>query len=394
MKILLFANTDWYLYNFRLSLARAVRDRGAEVVLVSPPGPYGQRLRDEGFRWVSVPMHRRSLNLWTEAKLVKLLVALYRSEQPDLAHHFTIKCVVYGSLAARAARVKGCVNAVVGMGYVFSSQSALARLLRPLVKHLLGLVLKGKRTRLILQNSDDCAEFLAQRLVQRERLRVIRGSGVDTARFRPRERCLREAASPLRVLLATRILWDKGVAEFVEAARLLKVQGIAVEFLLAGRPDDGNPDAVPAAMIADWERARLIQAVGHIEDVAPLLRQVDLVVLPSCYREGVPKILVEAAASGLPIVATDVPGCREIVEHEVNGLLVEPKSAVALAAAIARLAQCPEDRERFGAAGRAKAIAHFDEKIVIDATLAVYRELIPISDRATQEPLAVGPQSI
>ena len=393
MKILLFANTDWYLYNFRLSLARAIRDRGAEVVLVSPPGPYGQRLRDEGFRWVSVPMHRRSLNLWTEAKLVKLLVALYRSEQPDLAHHFTIKCVVYGSLAARAARVKGCVNAVVGLGYVFSSQSALARLLRPLVKQLLGLVLKGKRTRLILQNSDDCAEFLAQRLVQRESLRVIRGSGVDTARFRPRERRLREAASPLRVLLATRILWDKGVAEFVEAARLLKVQGIAVEFLLAGRPDDGNPAAVPAAMIADWERARLIHAVGHIEDVAPLLRQVDLVVLPS-YREGVPKILVEAAASGLPIVATDVPGCREIVEHEVNGLLVEPKSAVALAAAIARLAQCPEDRERFGAAGRAKAIAHFDEKIVIDATLAVYRELIPIYDRTTQEPLAVGPQSI
>ena len=393
MKILLFANTDWYLYNFRLSLARAIRDRGAEVVLVSPPGPYGQRLRDEGFRWVSVPMHRRSLNLWTEAKLVKLLVALYRSEQPDLAHHFTIKCVVYGSLAARAARVKGCVNAVVGLGYVFSSQSALARLLRPLVKQLLGLVLKGKRTRLILQNSDDCAEFLAQRLVQRESLRVIRGSGVDTARFRPRERRLREAASPLRVLLATRILWDKGVAEFVEAARLLKVQGIAVEFLLAGRPDDGNPAAVPAAMIADWERARLIHAVGHIEDVAPLLRQVDLVVLPS-YREGVPKILLEAAASGLPIVATDVPGCREIVEHEVNGLLVEPKSAVALAAAIARLAQCPEDRERFGAAGRAKAIAHFDEKIVIDATLAVYRELIPIHDRTTQEPLAVGPQSI
>ncbi len=392
MKVLFFANTDWYLYNFRLALARAIRERGVEVVLVSPPGPYGQRLRDQGFRWIPVPMQRRSLNPFIEAKLIRLLVALYRDERPDLAHHFTIKCVVYGSLAARMSGLNGCVNAVVGMGYVFSSRSALARLLRPVVKLVLRLVLKSARTRLILQNSDDCAEFLAQKLVERERVRVIRGSGVDTTRFRPPERYLKEDGSPLRTLLATRILWDKGVAEFVEAARMLKAEGIAAEFILAGRPDEGNPAAVPASMIADWQTEGLLRAVGHIEDVATLLREVDLVVLPS-YREGVPKILVEAAASGLPIIATDVPGCREIVEHEVNGLLVEPKNAFALAGAIKRLARNPQDMARFGKAGRVKVMADFDEEIVIGATLAVYRELIPISDRMTRQPVAVFSQS-
>jgi glycosyltransferase involved in cell wall biosynthesis len=313
-----------------------------------------------------------------EARLIKSLVSLYREEQPDLVHHFTIKCVIYGSLAARAARVRGCVNDVAGMGYVFSSMSALARLLRPLVKRVLRLLLKGSRARLILQNSNDHVVFLAERLVPPEHVRIIRGSGVDTARFHPAEAFARDVNSPFRVLLATRLLWDKGIAEYVEAARLLKTDGVSAEFLIAGNADAGNPAAVPAEFIANCEKEGLIKALGHVEHMEVLLREVDLAVLPTTYGEGVPRILLEAAASGLAIVANDVPGCREIVEHGVNGLLVEPKNARALADAIKELARNPKERTKLGEAGRAKALAEFDERIVIRATLAVYRELVAI----------------
>jgi glycosyltransferase involved in cell wall biosynthesis len=381
MKVLFFANTDWYLYNFRLPLAKAIRALGAEVVMVSPPGPYGQRLSDQGFRWVPIAMQRRSLKPLREARLIKSLVSLYRKERPDLVHHFTIKCVIYGSLAARAARVRGCVNDIAGMGYIFSSTSTLARLLRPIVKRVLRLLLlRGARARLILQNPDDHGVVLAERLVKPEHVRIIRGSGVDTGRFHPPEALRRGLDSPFRALLATRLLWDKGIADFVEAARLLKAEGIPAEFLIAGSADVGNPAAVPAGFIADWEKEGLIRALGHIEQMEGLLREVDLAVLPTTYGEGVPRILLEAAASGLAIVANDVPGCREIVEHEVNGLLVEPKNTRALAEAIKRLARNPEERMRFGQAGRAKALAEFDERIVIRATLAVYRELIAIPE--------------
>ena len=187
LRVLLFANTDWYLYNFRLALAQALRDSGAEVVLVSPPGAYGPRLQEHGFRWIAVPMKRRSLNPFREVLLVRSLVALYRAERPDIAHHFTIKCVVYGSLAARWARVVACVNAVAGMGYVFSSRSVLAGLLRPLLKTVLRYLLRsGGPMRLILQNFDDRAVFLSLRLARPVDVRVIRGSGVDTKRFHPR----------------------------------------------------------------------------------------------------------------------------------------------------------------------------------------------------------------
>jgi asparagine synthase (glutamine-hydrolysing) len=387
VKVLLFANTDWYLYNFRLPLAQALRDSGANVVLVSPPGPYGPRLLEHGFRWIAVPMRRRSLNPVREAGLIVRLVLLYRAERPDLAHHFTLKCLVYGSLAARAAGIAGCVNAVAGMGYVFSSRSAGARLLRPVLESVLRRLMlrNGGRMRLILQNFDDRAVFLRQRLARPEDIRVIRGSGVDTARFHPPVDTPPRTVASFRALLATRLLWDKGVGEFVEAARLLKASGVAAEFLIAGSPDAGNPAAVPAATIAGWEREGVIKALGHVEPMDGLLREVDLVVLPTTYGEGVPRILLEAAASGLAIVATDVPGCREIVEHDVNGLLVTPGNTVALANAIERLAADPDERLRFGRAGRARALAEFDQRIVIRDTLAVYQELAPVQSMRSED---------
>lgn len=374
IKVVLFANTDWYLYNFRLSLARALRDEGAEVVLVSPPGPFGARLEKEGFRWIPIAMIRRSLNPASELRLVYALARLYRAERPDVVHHFTIKCVVYGSLAARLAGVSRRINAVTGLGYVFANQGLKARLLKPLVGALLRLALLGSRARLIVQNRDDESAFLRAGLVGKERVRLIRGSGVNTEVFRHAPRSRTQA--PFRVVLAARLLWDKGIREYVEAAARLRGAGLPIEFLLAGTPDSGNPAAVPGEMLERWTAERTITALGHVDDMAGLFSQVDAAVLPTYYGEGIPRSLIEAAASGLPAVTTDMPGCREAVEHGINGLLVPPRDADALAGAIRYLYENPQARERMGNAARARAVAQFDERIVLADTLAVYRELM------------------
>lgn len=373
MKIVLFANTDWYLYNFRRSLAIALRETGYDVLLVSPPGPYGPKLEALGFRWVRAPMERRSLNPLRELALLWWLRQLLRTERADLVHGFTIKCAVYGSLAARLAGVPARVNAVAGMGYVFSSVDAKARLLRPVVRALMRLALGGKGARLILQNPDDVELFKVARLVSGAQVRLIPGSGVDCERFAPTNH--RAPSERIQVALPARLLWDKGIAEFAGAARLLKAKGVSVDFLLAGEPDNGNPAAVPKEALEAWEGEGLLTCLGHVDDMPALFSSIDAVVLPS-YREGLPKGLIEAGACGLALITTDVPGCREVVTHEVDGLLVPVKDAQALAQAIERLVGDAALRKRLGEAARNKALAEFDERLVIERTLAVYAELL------------------
>lgn len=374
LKILLFANTDWYLYNFRRSLALAFKEAGHEVLLLSPPGPYGERLQAHGLRWVPAPMQRLSLNPLRELRFLVWLIRLIRRENIDLMHGFTIKCAVYGALAARLAGNRPRVSAVAGMGYVFTSQSMKARLLRPVVRWILRAALGGRSSRLILQNGDDVAVFEQARLIDRSHIRLIKGSGVDLTRFVP----LRKTVSPppFRVVLPARLLWDKGVGELVEASRQLKARGVAVEVLLAGEPDAGNPAAVSEDEIYRWQAADLVEWLGKVDDMPGLFQAVHAVVLPS-YREGLPKSLIEAAGCALPLVTSDVPGCREVVIDAVDGLLVPVRDAAALADAIERLAGDPVLCRRLGEAARRKAEAEFDERIVIERTMAVYQELLP-----------------
>lgn len=375
MKILLFANTEWYLYNFRLALARALRAAGAEVVLISPSGPYGARLQAEGFRWIALPMERRSLNPFRELLFLLHLVRLYRHEKPDVVHHFTIKCVIYGSLAARLAGIQRRINAVAGMGYVFISEELRAQLLRPFVRGLMKLALGGKQSRLVLQNADDLEMLEQVDLVDADRTVLIPGSGVNTNRFRPADVAVPWPRA-FRVFFAARLLWDKGIQELVDATRLLKAEGVAIECLVAGESDPGNPAAVPQETVQRWRDEGIVTVLGHVDDMVEWLHQVDVAVLPS-YREGMPKSLLEAAACGLPIVTTDAPGCRQIVKDGVNGLLVRPKDSLALAAAIRRMFENPGERARMGVAGRELVLRQFSEDIVLSKTLDVYRDLMP-----------------
>lgn len=376
MKVVLFANTDWYLFNFRLSLATALRDQGHEVLLVSPAGNYGRRLRELGFDWIIAPMDRRSLNPLKELRLLLWLRRILATEKVDVIHGFTLKCAIYGSLAARSllARAPARVNAVAGMGYVFTSGDLLARSLRPLVRAMFRIAFRGVSGRLVLQNEDDADFFRASGLADADCVRLIPGSGVDCGRFAPAESGEGRVGQRLKVVLPARLLWDKGIREYVDAARQLLKAGRAIDFFLAGEPDPGNPASVPEATISGWEAEGVLRALGHIDDMPSLFRGMDLVVLPS-YREGLPKGLIEAGACGLPVVTTDVPGCRDVVTDGREGILVAARSAGELAAAIARMQDEPETRRRYGQALRSKVVKHFDEKIIIAHTIDVYREL-------------------
>ncbi|MGH8114510.1 MAG: glycosyltransferase family 4 protein [Rhodanobacteraceae bacterium] len=376
-KVILFANTDWYLFNFRRSLALALQAEGYDVLLLSPSGEYGPRLRALGLRWQPLTMNRRSVNPLRETALLVRVAALLRHERPALLHNFTIKSAVYGSLAARMARVPARINAVDGLGYVFASNDRKARVLRPAVRALLRSALRGRNTRLILQNPDDMAAFEQFNLVESNRVRLIPGAGVDCTRFTPRATRRRAAGQPVRILLAARLLWEKGIAEYAKAAKTLRAQGRDVRFLLAGTPDPGNPAAVPEATLREWVAEGVLEWLGHVGNMRELYASVDIVVLPSYYREGIPTSLTEGAACGLPLITTDMPGCREVVTDGEDGLLIQPRDAEALASAITRLLDSPELAARLGHAARAKALDVFDEQIIIRRTLDVYRRLLP-----------------
>jgi glycosyltransferase involved in cell wall biosynthesis len=369
MRILLFANTDWYLYNFRLPLAVALRAKGCEVVFVSPPGNYSRRLIEAGFRWIAFPMSRYGINPFLELITIIRLVRLYRRERPSLVHHFTVKCVLYGSVAARIVGATSIINSITGLGYVFSNNSVLARMLRPLLMVFYRLALRN--TFIIFQNPENRDLFSRTGLLCGRGSYLVRGSGVDLAHFSPhhegkitRSRC---------VLLASRLLWAKGIEEFVEAAALVQEVMPDVVFQILGAGDPENPNTIPQDVIEGWKVDIKVKFMGHQDNMPLLLRQADVAVLPSYYGEGIPRILVEAAACGLPLVASDVPGCREVVKHGINGFLVPIKDPIALAEAILILLGDDTLRAEMGVMSRKIACREFPDERVISDTLEVYR---------------------
>jgi glycosyltransferase involved in cell wall biosynthesis len=371
VKIILFANTEWYLYNFRLALAQALRSEGHEVVLVSPPGKYSQRLEEAGFRWLSFPLSRRGTNPLAELATIWRLRNLYRLEKPDIVHHFTIKCVLYGSLAARLAGVRirksAVINAITGLGFVFIGQGWRAGGMRWLVKILYRIALKD--TQVVFQNEDDRALFFEMGLVTESQACLIPGSGVDTARFKMEP--ARETL-PVVVALPARMLWDKGVREFVEAAQILKAQGVPARFALVGDTDPNYPACVPEHQLNEWQSSGIVEWWGWQEDMVAVYRQADIVCLPS-YREGLPRTLVEAAACGRVLVAADVPGCRSIVRPGENGLLVPVRDGKALAEALCTLILDADLREKMGRCGREIVVREYSTERVLGDTLFLYK---------------------
>ncbi len=360
---------DWYFCHHYLALARAVRAAGFAVTVITGVADHGDAIREAGLDLIPLAVSRKGMNPARELQSILGLTRILRRLRPALLHNIAQKPVLYGTLAARLAGVPAVVNGVAGMGYLFTSETARARLVRALVGGAYRALLAAPNVRVLVQNPDDQEQVL--RLTGVEPV-LIPGSGVDLARFVPRP----QPPGPALVLLASRMLWDKGVGEFVAAARLLKARGLPARLVLVGKPDPGNPASVSEDQLRDWQREGCIEWWGYRADMPEVMAAAHIACLPSYYREGLPKFLIEAAAAGLPLVTTDATGCREAVEPGGNGLLVPVRDPVALAAALARLIGDAALRRRFGAQSRALAEARFDATRIHGATLAVYHELL------------------
>ena len=374
MKIILSANTDWYLYNFRRDLAGFLRARGEEVVLVSPPGPFVEKLQGLGFRWVAWDVGRQTMNPFSELQALIRLARLYKTEKPALVHHHTIKPALYGTLAARGAGVSGIVNSITGRGYVFLGADVTARVIRPFARGLYRLAFAPSNVFATFENPTDRDYFVANRMISPARARLIESVGVDPTRFLPQP----EPEGVPVILMAARMLWDKGAGVLVEAARVLHTRQ-KVRIVLAGAPDPGNPASIPQETLEEWHREGLIEWWGFQEDMNATYAQSHIVTLPTYYGEGVPTSLLEAAACGRPIVTTTIPGCQDFVTDGYNGLLVPPNDAHALAEALTRLLADPALRQQLGQRGRQRVLEKYTNEFVNSATYAVYRELIPSS---------------
>lgn len=366
-KKLVFVVTELgYFCSHRLNLAVAAKQAGFDVTVVTNCNQSRNLTLLKGFKLYHLPFHRSRLNPFAEVKTLWQLWKAYRHIRPGIVHQVALKPVIYGTLCAWLTGVPRIVNALGGMGYLFTHHSVKSTVVKPLMALAFRVLLNHRRCVLILQNPDD-VDLMAP-WVGGDKIQLIRGSGVDLERFYPADE---PPSPPVKAVMVSRLLWSKGIGELVEAASLLKKEGIPLEIHVAGDPDPQNPASVSPAALTAWKEKNLVTWLGARTDIAALYQQAHIAVLPS-YREGLPKSLAEAAACGKPIVTTDVPGCREVVDSGANGLLVPPGNAMALAQALKTLTRYPELRARMGKLSRKKAEQELDEKKIIAQTLAIY----------------------
>ena len=372
-KILYVDNRSQYFVSHRLPLAIAVRDQLAEVHVTT------LSRRDEDLKTITsngITFHRLSHNSNDRSVVKPLMLGfelarLFRQLKPDLIHVFTLKAMCVGGFAFLMANKSAVLMTVTGLGYAFTSRTLKARLLGKAVSTIMPPLLKRAGDEFIFQNQDDLAVFHDQFRIDRARLSLIRGSGVNTGEYT----MLSEKAGIPTVLLVARMLRDKGVFEFVEAASILKHEGVQARFLLVGDPDPENPAGIPGPQLKEWHESGVIEWRGYCHDMFTLFSEAHIVCLPS-YREGAPKVLIEAAACGKPIVTTDVSGCREVVRHNQNGLLVPPRDSHALADALRTLINDPRLRISMGQKGRALAESEFSLERVINENFKLYEKLL------------------
>jgi len=369
-KLVFAVNVDWFFLSHRLPLAMAAKQAGLEVYVLAEDTGKGEVIEQYGLKFIPFGFSTGN-HMLQDLQLLSELTRLYKKIRPVLVHQVTIKPVLIGSLAARLANVPAMVNALSGLGYLYINQSVKVRLARILSSVAFKVGFRHSHSRLILQNNDDKKLVLSNRLVDERKISIIRGSGVDENRFAYQP----ESGTDVRVVLPGRMLWDKGVGEFVEAAAFLKTKFPHVSFHLVGEPYPDNPKSIPLEQLQRWNREGHVQYEGHQEDMVRVLKEASIVCLPS-YREGLPKALLEASAIGRPIVTTDAPGCREIVRDGVNGYLVPVRDSYWLSKRIEKLILEPDTRRRFGENGRQIVENEFTVEKIATETLTLYRTLL------------------
>jgi glycosyltransferase involved in cell wall biosynthesis len=388
-RILFVENSAATFVSHRLDLSRAAVAAGFDVHIAVPAaGPGGGAWNtgvasdpdpgagDPRVTVHRIPLSRRDVSALSEAASVAALTRLYSSVRPDLVHHIRLKPVLHGSVAARLAGVPCVVNSITGLGYLFMGENGRMAPVRKLVELGLRSAMRRRNQRVVFQNSDDRDFFVARGFCPPPATALIRGAGVDVRQFTPSP----EPPGPPLVILPSRMLWDKGVGEFVDAARQLLENGLDARFALVGDGDPENRSCIPVSQLERWRESKVVEWWGWRDDLPAIFRQSHVVCLPS-YREGLPRVLIEAAAAGRPIVTTDTPGCREIVRHGQNGLLVPVADSVGLAHALRLLIENRDLRNTLGARGRELAVAEFTVERVIAQFFELYRELLSASPR-------------
>jgi glycosyltransferase involved in cell wall biosynthesis len=368
-RLLYLVSEDWYFLSHRLPMARAARDAGYNVHVATRVVDGGAAIQAEGFTLHPLTWRRGSINPLDFLRAVMQVRAVYRKLAPDLVHQVAFWPSIVGSMAGVGLPPKR-LSALAGLGFAFTSNAVKARLVRALLRPFLHHLLGGKNAAVLVQNPDDRAAVTELGIAPRH-IFLIPGSGVDTERLR----LLPEPPGPITVAYVGRLLADKGLRSLIKAQALLNARGQPVRLLIAGDPDPANPASIPLQEIAAWRKQSGVELLGHVPDIATVWARAHIAVLPS-RREGLPKSLLEAAACGRPIVATDVPGCREIAKPDVNALLVPVDDAAALADAMAKLAQAADFRARFGAASRALVEREFSNARIGAEIVALYRKLL------------------
>lgn len=369
-KLLFVVTEDWYFCSHRLPLAVAAVKAGFDVTIATRVTHHGDVIQKAGIEIYPWNVSRGSVNILAELKAVFQLLKIYRKVKPDLVHQVALKPVLYGTFISKLIGSQKIVNALGGMGFVFNNGKKNTRGLRAIILAGFKWLLSGKGHVLILQNPEDCALMINEAGIDVNNIRLIRGAGVDIQRF---DASMEPDGVPL-IILPARMLWDKGVGDYVEAAKILKAEGIAARFGLVGGIDECNPAAISLEQLRIWTDAGYVEWFGQRDDMPEIFRQANIVCLPS-YREGLPKALLEGAACSRAIVATDVPGCREIVEDGKNGILVPARDPVALAEALKKLILSPTVRYQMGINGRTMVINGFSEEAVVNETLCIYKDL-------------------
>lgn len=386
MKIAIISNTDWYVWQFRKGLLKSLKERGHDVFAISPEGDYVRLIESLGVVHIPIIVAGKGMNPLKDLKIFLDLFKIFKREKFDLIHTFTIKPNIYGTIAGRLAGIPVIICSIEGLGYVFSAvQNNLKMHAVKIIASLLYKIAFRYSSRVLFLNQDDLEYFFSKRLVDMKKTQIIKSCGVNLTEYSPFamdgitiNRLKQELSingNKVVITMVSRLMWEKGVREFIEAAKILTAKYPEVFFLLVGGIDKENPSAISENYLYEAEHKGYLKWLGHRDDIANILAISDIVTLPSYYREGVPKVILEAMAMSKPIVTTNNVGCKDTVEEGKNGFLVPVRDPVALAGGIERLIKNKSMRIDFGKHSRQLAEREFDENIVIDKTIKIYEAL-------------------
>jgi glycosyltransferase involved in cell wall biosynthesis len=368
MKVAFFANSDWFMYQFNMPMALHLKSKGIDIVLLGPKGLYVKKINESGVPYIEVPLKRSGFSVFNETNLIIWLFKVIRREKIDIIHNFTLRCAISGSLAAILSGNRMRINEITGLGYLYTSRSTAKIIFRTVVSMMLRISTIGQRSVLIVLNNRDYKKFKTSWMYRGVKIIKILGVGVDCKKYFSTHN---SGQRKFRVLLPARMLKDKGVVEFVEAARYVKNLGLDIEFILAGNTDLHNPTAVSEKHLNEWHMMGVVNWKGHVDDMFKLYREVDIVVLPS-HREGLPTSLTEAAACGLPLIATSVAGCEDVVDNNVNGFVIPVENPWAIAAAVISLYCNRPLCSILGANSRLIAENKFSSQVIFNQRMSLY----------------------